>query len=1489
MLCVRSEIRNSFPARFLWFGIFCASFGSGFAGRVQAADWPMWRHDAARTGATDAALPKELHLQWTMHLPQPMPAWPASQPKLNFDRHYEPVVAGQRLLVSSTVSESVAAFNTRTGKREWVFLADGPVRFAPAIAGERVYVTSDDGYLHCLELATGKKLWSVLGGPSRKQVIGNDRLISMWPCRGGVVVKDKVAYFAAGIWPSMGIFIRAVDAESGKELWTNSTTGSRWVRHPHGADAFGSISPQGYLAISGDNLIVPGGRTLPGVFDLTTGELRHFEFGGKGEGGHDAFSSGDLMHVRGEAFRISDGQSVGNVPASFVGRGVVGLVSSTLYVTDPKGSIKEEIVKDRKGKEVKKVTYKPGRKESFKLDGPSERVFLEAGQQFFAAEPGRIAAYRYSELPGTLEPQWTRSTDPPASSESDSEAVSMIAADDRLFVVMSDSRLLCFGPEKVEGSSEVSWAADSEEEPLFPGEHLPLPFDLKVEKFQAGYAVTLAPPSDETLRKLLHETQLQLMCYQRPPGDRFSPWLWTHDWYGRRFTFRSGKFHLAQQPPYFASLIYNDVKQRYSLGEVLRALSTLRPYGGECWLVMEKLDHTALAAALAETNSIFASIVGEIGQHVTIEREGEWTVIRRPGPLPNAGVWTHQYGDSANSVVSADARVKAPLGLLWFGGPSNDRVLPRHGHGPSPQVAGGRLFIEGADMLRCVDVYTGRVWWERDLPGLGTYYDNTSHHPGAGEIGSNYVSLEDRVYVIHKDKLLALDAKTGETKHEFATATNPGARVEKERWGIVLAEGDLLITAASPFTFSPDEKVEKDDIRKVKAGSVPPSTLALIKPQAEWKYLAGSDPTGNWTSLTFDDSKWKTGQAGFGYGDDDDSTVLKMKGKYSRVYLRREFTMPEEIGREEISRLGGQLQFRLKYDDAFIVYLNGKEFARVGVESGSGAKAKTITSHEAHDFGMWIPEDGPSLIRPGKNVIAVEGHNSSKDSSDFTLDPFLIVSDYGDLKKVFEAAEKKQAAQIVAAKKTIKEIPLLRDVLLPAEYSAASQFLSVFDRHTGEFHWAREAGLSFRHNAICAVGDRLYCIDAFSPAKLAALKRRGIEPEGKAKLLCLNAKTGEEIWSTDEDVFGTFLSYSREHDILIQAGSAYRDRAKDEVDTGLVTYDGKTGQVIWKDLKLKYGGPLLIHHDRLITNGGGGFEIDLKTGKTTGWKYTRMYGCNTAVGSEHLLTFRSGAAGFCDLTGDSGTGNLGGFRSSCTANLIAADGVLNAPDYTRTCTCAYQLQTSLALVHMPEAESWTFGNEDHFDEPQKVTAINLGAPGDRRDKEGNLWFDFPSVGGPGPKINIETEPAKPERFIQHTSLVRKDDDDWLGAPNWVGASGVIGVRKVRVPLKLADTKTFTRVSVTLVFGLPPGETRDTDPRIFAISINGETVQSEFNLNKATLGPTGFKAPIGWGTRAAQVSTSVSLPKGENEIEITLTPQDGGRETVLSGIEISVKN
>ena len=125
------------------------------------------------------------------------------------------------------------------------------------------------------------------------------------------------------------------------------------------------------------------------------------------------------------------------------------------------------------------------------------------------------------------------------------------------------------------------------------------------------------------------------------------------------------------------------------------------------------------------------------------------------------------------------------------------------------------------------------------------------------------------------------------------------------------------------------------------------------------------------------------------------------------------------------------------------------------------------------------------------------------------------------------------------------------------------------------------------------------------------------------------------------------------------------------------------------------------------------------------WTWARNYGCNTPAASENLLTFRSGAAGYFDLCNDGGTGNFGGFRSSCTNNLIVAGGVLTAPDYTRTCTCSYQNQTSLALVPMPEAEMWTYYRPSGREGPIRRVGIMLGAPGNRKADDGTLWLEYP--------------------------------------------------------------------------------------------------------------------------------------------------------------------
>jgi hypothetical protein len=221
----------------------------------------------------------------------------------------------------------------------------------------------------------------------------------------------------------------------------------------------------------------------------------------------------------------------------------------------------------------------------------------------------------------------------------------------------------------------------------------------------------------------------------------------------------------------------------------------------------------------------------------------------------------------------------------------------------------------------------------------------------------------------------------------------------------------------------------------------------------------------------------------------------------------------------------------------------------------------------------------------------------------------------------------------------------------------------------------------------------------------------------------------------------------------------------------MTAYRGSDGKQLWKSDE-SYNGPLLLWKERILTNGGSGNAIDIKTGERLNWSWSRHYGCNTAVGSQNLLTFRSGAAGFYDLAGDSGTGNLGGFKSSCTANLIPANGLLNAPDYTRTCQCSYQNQTSLALVHMPEAEFWTFGAK-----PQAGRiGVNFGAPGDRKDEQGTLWVDYPSVGGSSHKVDVKVE-GKDLRYHRRHSATMKTRD-----MAWVAASGVRGVSSVTVEL-----------------------------------------------------------------------------------------------------------
>ena len=234
---------------------------------VPAADWPTYRGDAERSSYTAETLPGELSLQWTYasgHAPQP--AWSGRDTRTPYDRAYHPVVAEGLLVFGSSADCRIHALDAATGAARWTFFTDGPVRFAPVLWEDRVLAVSDDGHLYCLTAAEGRLVWKIRGGPEDDMVLGNGRMTSRWPARGGPVVADGVVYFGAGIWPSEGIFVYAVDARTGKVVWCNSDSGGIYMPQPHGgANAKSGISAHGDLVVAGDVHLVPTGRagTVP--------------------------------------------------------------------------------------------------------------------------------------------------------------------------------------------------------------------------------------------------------------------------------------------------------------------------------------------------------------------------------------------------------------------------------------------------------------------------------------------------------------------------------------------------------------------------------------------------------------------------------------------------------------------------------------------------------------------------------------------------------------------------------------------------------------------------------------------------------------------------------------------------------------------------------------------------------------------------------------------------------------------------------------------------------------------------------------------------------------------------------------------------------------------------------------------------------------------------------------------------------------------------
>jgi len=162
------------------------------------------------------------------------------------------------------------------------------------------------------------------------------------------------------------------------------------------------------------------------------------------------------------------------------------------------------------------------------------------------------------------------------------------------------------------------------------------------------------------------------------------------------------------------------------------------------------------------------------------------------------------------------------------------------------------------------------------------------------------------------------------------------------------------------------------------------STNVYLAKSSVWRYHdRGTDLGSAWRETRYDDSAWSSGRGPLGYEDPPLNTTLSFgsnaNSKHPTYYFRAGFN---------VTNLPSALILRLRRDDGAVVYLNGTEAYRTNLPAGvilyTNLALETVSgANETTYFETSVPATNVVL---GANLVAVEVHQRSGDSSDLSFD-----------------------------------------------------------------------------------------------------------------------------------------------------------------------------------------------------------------------------------------------------------------------------------------------------------------------------------------------------------------------------------------------------------------------------------------------------------------------------------------------------------------------
>ena len=582
-------------------------------------------------------------------------------PTSTFDFAHAITAAHGRLFYVSAAHEGVFCLDAKTGARVWSFFTEGAVRFAPAVAADRIFFGSDDGYVYCLDAATGQLHWKYRAGPEDRLIIANGRLASQWPVRTSVAVTNGIAYFSAGLFPADGgVYLCALNAADGAEIW------KRPILTPS----------QGHLLIAEDTLFVPNGRASPTEFRLTDGSPVRERSDLRREDGSAYLAYVDDMVVYGpneygifrfrvekegqqdstQLLRAIRGKLTGLRGWRFLARGDTAYFlrhdELVAYRREAFRQVLQEsadhyLTRVRKRQIVSKSSVQQ------RTDSVAEEQ-LKSAVQWQAATPGGRALLLTGQLAVVGAENKVYGFDLATGQQQfahdvDGTAWELAADGDFLFASTSTGKIYCFG-----------------------GELRNLPVLASVPGTPKGFCVMAGAGDGRRAAAVARDSRMRVVCVEKNPAtaQQARENLVRDGFYGRWVTVHTRPEGRLPYIHNFANLVIADTTD--FAAEALFAL--VRPGG-------------------------------KMGERV------------KP-PLPGAGEWTHMFAAPANTSNSGDQLVGGTqYRVQWFGDPSPPRNVGWHANGMGPLYKDGRLFVIKVDHVEAVDAYNGTSLWSVDLPG----------------------------------------------------------------------------------------------------------------------------------------------------------------------------------------------------------------------------------------------------------------------------------------------------------------------------------------------------------------------------------------------------------------------------------------------------------------------------------------------------------------------------------------------------------------------------------------------------------------------------------------------------------------------------------------------------------------------------------------------------------------------------------------------------